>query len=164
MAFVLNRLSYAVMSHVVVIALTAEGSPAALNTAVVADRNSTVSTFRYGRLSTSEWSSGSVPLSGRFTEFASVIQGRCDRESRSLARWAIAYRCYSSFPCTSSTVALFLCQGQMRLTMAYLLEHPRGEQEQIFGSVILEDYFGQHSYSQLKPSMLGRRYPSILWT
>ena len=148
----------------VVIAHDAERISAAFRATVRTNRSSAVTALRHGRLATSDWSSGSVQLSGSFTEFASLSQDRCDRESRSLAGWAIAYRCYSSFPCTSSTVDLFLCQGQMRLTMAYLLEHPRGEQEQIFGSVILEDYFGQHSYSQLKPSMLGRRYPSILWT
>ena len=51
-------------------------------------------------------------------------------------------------PDMSSTVALFLCQGRTHLTMAYLLEHPHEGQERIFGSPILEDYFGPHSCSQ----------------
>jgi hypothetical protein len=77
-----------------------------------------------------------------------LSRDRCDRDPRNLAGSAIAYHCYSSFPYMSSTVALFLCQGRMHLTMAYLLEHPHEGQERIFGSPILEDYFGPHSCRQ----------------
>jgi hypothetical protein len=52
LGLVLNGLPNAEIGQVIVIALTAEGIAAAFHTAVIADRRSTITALRHGRLAT----------------------------------------------------------------------------------------------------------------
>jgi len=90
MAFFLTRLPQARIRHVVVIALTAEGIPAAFHTAVRANRCSAVSAFTNGSLAA--WHSDVTIAVSVFDLAVEIPEKRHEKAPDSVKSWGISVR------------------------------------------------------------------------